>query len=245
VLDDHLAKMQSRSKITSEDLEQILGAVRPHEDFHWYQLITHAFLHGGIMHLAGNLLFLIVLGTRVNSLLGNLLTAILYPVLAIAAGLAQMIASAHQPPAPMIGASGAIMGLAGMYLVLFPVHKVYMSIWMRWGLIAGFKLSWKVWAVRGFWVVLFYIAFDVRYTSLGVKDHVAHWAHLGGFITGIAIAIGLLLARLSDAHGGDMLSVVLGRHAWALIGRPSSRVAKAITSNAPPVPGLVVTRYPV
>ena len=189
--------------------------------FRGCQLITHAFLHGDLLHLAGNMLFLFVFGTRVNALIGNLLTLVLYPSLAVAAGLAQMAATAQEELRPMIGASGAVMGLAGMYLVLFPAHKVHMAAWWRWGLVGGFRLNLKIWALRGFWVVLFYIAFDVLYTVIGLEDNVAHWAHLGGFLAGVALALALMSARLVDARGGDLLTVVLGRFAWPIIGKPN------------------------
>src|ERR1051325_1659691 len=87
-------------------------------EFQPHQLITHAFLHGGITHLVGNLIFLIVLGPRVNALIGNILTLILYPLLAVLAATFHMVAMQHEPSHPMVGASGAIMGLAGLYLVL-------------------------------------------------------------------------------------------------------------------------------
>jgi membrane associated rhomboid family serine protease len=186
-----------------------------------YQLLTHAWLHGGLLHLAGNLLFLLVLGSRVNALIGNIFTALLYPLLAIVAGMAHAIAVADQPLTPMLGASGAVMGLAGMYLVLFPVHRVHMAAWYRFGLVGGFHLNMKLFPVRGFLVVLFYIAFDVFFTVIGLQDQVAHWAHLGGFIAGATIAFLLLCTRLVNARGGDILSALLGRHAWALIGKPN------------------------
>jgi membrane associated rhomboid family serine protease len=192
-----------------------------------YQLLTHALLHDGPIHLLGNLLFLMVFGSRVNALIGNLLTLIIYPVLAIMGGVAHMVASTHELLHPMLGASGAIMGLAGMYLVLFPVHKVHMAGWWRWGLFGGFHLHLKLFDVRGFWVVLFYIAFDVIYTAFGLEDGTAHWAHLGGFLAGVVIALILLVARLANARGGDILTVILGRHAWALIGKPN-RPAKTL-----------------
>ena len=188
--------------------------------FHAYQLITHAIVHVGIVHLAGNLLFLLVLGSRVNALLGNVVTLPLYAILAAGAAVAHLISVAGEPPAPMLGASGAVMGLAGMYFVFFPLHKVHMAGWVRWGLFIGFRLSLKMWPVRGFWVVLFYLAFDVIYTALGIETGTAHWAHLGGFIIGAAIALTLLLTRLVNCHGGDIISAILGKHAWAIIGRP-------------------------
>jgi len=58
---------------------------------------------------------------------------------------------------PVLGASGAIMGLAGMYLIFFPVHRVYMAVWLR---IWWTSPMIKIWAARGFWVLLFYIAFS-------------------------------------------------------------------------------------
>ncbi|HRX85937.1 MAG TPA: rhomboid family intramembrane serine protease [Phycisphaerae bacterium] len=207
-----------------EDVLEAYATLTPEQkcigEFHYYQLLTNALLHGGIMHLVGNLLFLFVLGSRVNALIGNLATAILYPLLAIGASIAHMMSVAGEPSVPALGASGAIMGLAGMYFVLFPAHKVHMAAWVRWGLIGGFHLSLRIFAVRGFWVVLFYIGGDALMTYVGAEDGVAHWAHLGGFIVGAAFALILLLGRVVDARGGDLLSVILGRRAWALVGRP-------------------------
>lgn len=185
------------------------------------QLFTHMFLHGGILHLAGNLLFLMVLGSRVNSLIGNVLTAFAYPMLGLAAAFAQLTSSQNEPMHPMLGASGAIMGLAGMYLIFFPVHNVHVAFWVRWGLINGFRLSLNIFPVRGFWIVLFYIAFDVIYTLMAWTDDVAHWAHLGGFIAGMALAIFLMVSRLVNARGADLLSTVLGRYAWPILGKPN------------------------
>ena len=64
------------------------------------------------------------------------------------------------------------------------------------------------------------MAFDVIYTVIGIETGVAHWAHLGGFGVGVLIAVALLLARLVNARGGDIISVTLGRHAWSIVGRP-------------------------
>lgn len=90
----------------------------------------------------------------------------------------------------------------------------------RLGIITGFRLYFKLFAIRGFWVVLFYIGFDVIYTALGWEDGVAHWAHLGGFLFGVGIGVVLLFTRLVNCRGGDMASALLGRHAWALVGKP-------------------------
>jgi len=225
--DEHCEEIEAKNPEMSEN-DVVLAAheaLPPEErclgNYRTSQLVTHAFLHGGLLHLAGNLIFLMVFGSRVNALIGNALTVVLYPLLAAGAAAFHMASVASGPPSPMLGASGAIMGLAGMCLVLFPLHKVHMAAWVRWGLITGFRLSLWMWAMRGFWVVLFYIAFDVFYTAIGVEDDTAHWAHLGGFIVGASLALLMLLTRLVSARGGDIVSAVLGRYAWTIVGPPN------------------------
>jgi membrane associated rhomboid family serine protease/DNA-directed RNA polymerase subunit RPC12/RpoP len=223
------ARREALSSTTPEDeldvaaLNELTPKQRCFGEYRNVQLITHAFLHGGILHLAGNMLFLLVFGSRVNAAIGNILTAVLYPVLAIAAALTHLATMGADPPSAMLGASGAVMGLAGAYLLLYPVHKIYMVIWMRWGLLMGFRLSYKYFALRGFWVVLFYIAFDVIAVSLMMTTGTAHWAHIGGLIWGIVLAFILLAARIAYSRS-DVLSLVLGRHAWPIIGNPHSRM---------------------
>ncbi len=191
--------------------------------FRWYQPLTAAFLHGDILHLAGNLLFLFVLGSRINMLIGNVLTAFAYPLLAFASGLISHFAEADQPLRPALGASGVIMGLAGMYFLLFPATKVHVAIWLRWGFLRGFHLSFNIFPVAGFWVVAFYIGIDVLMIYLRAEDGVGHWAHFGGFLAGIALAAILLFGRLINARGGDLISVLLGKHAWTILGRPAAK----------------------
>ncbi len=207
-----------------------------------YELITSALIHAGIMHLAGNLVFLLVFGIRVNELIGDARMAIVYPTLAITSGLVDYVASLHEPLRPGLGASGAIMGLAGMYVVFFPVQKVVMAIWLRLTMFFGIRMllraamgsGWGCWyrvfRMRGLWLLALWVGLnDVLPTVLAAgrqtRDHVAHWAHLGGFLTGAALAIGMLIARQANAHGSDLLSVVFGTRAWAILGKPADRVA--------------------
>ena len=112
------------------------------------------------------------------------------------------------------------MGLCGVYLMLFPLQKVHILAWLRFGLIGAFRLAYKIFALPGFIVLLFYIAFDVVYVIGKLESGTAHWAHLGGFISGVAMAMVLLMTR-SAPHGANLLSLVLGRYAWPLIGRPA------------------------
>jgi membrane associated rhomboid family serine protease len=221
------AKREALSSTTPErELDTAtLNALTPQQrcfgEYSHFQLITHALLHGGIIHLVGNMLFLVVLGSRVNAAIGNILTAILYPVLAVAAALTHLATMGAEPPTPMLGASGAVMGLAGAYLLLYPVHKIYMAIWLR-APISGFRLLYKAFPVPGFCVVLFYIMFDVIALILTARTGTAHWAHIGGLISGFVIAFVLLAARLAYSRS-DVLSLALGRHAWPIIGNPNTR----------------------
>jgi membrane associated rhomboid family serine protease len=181
------------------------------------------------MHFAGNMVFLLVFGLRVNELIGDLKFAIIYPLLAIAAALSYMASISGQPLQPMLGASGAIMGLAGMYFVLFPIQRVHMAFWIRLGLWFFYL---KMFRMRGFWLLVLWIGFnDILPMAFPSKhDHVAHWAHLGGFLFGMAIAIGLLAGRLATARGGDLLSVLLGRYAWPMLGKPNQNLEAPIAS---------------
>lgn len=182
------------------------------------QWLTNTLLHGGLMHLVGNMVFLVVLGSPVNAGIGNLLTLMAYVVLALGSSIIEQIAVRNDDWHASLGASGAVMGLAGMYLVLYPVAKVHMVFWWRIFLDPNLKMF----AIRGFWLVGAYIALDIVMTVIGAEDGVAHWAHLGGFFVGAALALLLLACRLVHTHGADILTVTLGHRAFALIGRPTA-----------------------
>lgn len=190
-------------------------------EFHIWQLVTYALLHNGILPLAENLLFLHVLGSRVNALLGQIRTAILYPLLAALAGLLYLLMQSHRALHPVVGASGAIMGLAGVYLVLFPAHRVHTVAWVRTGISGGFQLAHNVFAVPGFTVVFLYFLIDALLTLLRESTHPSAWLHFAGFPIGVLLGLALLLSRQAHARGGDILSLTLGRHAWLLIGKPN------------------------
>ena len=104
---------------------------RPCGEFRSSQLVSHVFLHADIVHLAGNMLFLIIIGSKVNALVGNVVCAVCYVLLGAFAGVMELVASLSSAPTPMLGASGAVMGLAGMYLVLFPTQRMHMAAWIR------------------------------------------------------------------------------------------------------------------
>jgi membrane associated rhomboid family serine protease len=216
-----------------KNLDELIDTIRathippPEVGFRWYQLFTSVLLHDPsnvvalVFHLAGNLLFLWVFGMRVNELLGNVKFAIVYPLLAVGSGLVDMLAHRHAPLQAGLGASGVIMGLAGMYLVFFPVQRVHVAIWFRGGILTKWQCFYKLFSMRGFWLLVLWIAWnDGLPMILDLRDSVGHWAHVGGFATGVLLALVMLVARQADARRGDLLSVTLGRHAWPILGKP-------------------------
>ena len=234
-------RVAPRSNVNSDDFsaEEVRELAREFErqaaappagESHAYQLLTHALLHGGILHFAGNMVFLLVFGLRVNELIGDLMFAVIYPLLAVAAALAYMVSTAAQPLHPVLGASGAVMGLAGMYFVLFPVQRVHMAFWFRLGWITGLYL--KMFRMRGFWLLVLWIGFNdlLPMAMPRTRDNVAHWAHLGGFLSGMAVAVILLVSRLATARGADLLSFSVGKYAWPLLGKPNANLEAPIES---------------
>lgn len=145
-----------------------------------YRLITSMFMHGGIGHIIGNLWFLWVFGPALESRLGGGRYLGLYLLSGVSAALAQGLVLPSDPT-PMVGASGAISGVLGGYLMLFSRAWVLTVVW--------FILPFFFWLPAatyiGYWAL-----FQVVYGLFGLPG-VAWWAHLGGFIVGVLLARGL------------------------------------------------------
>lgn len=145
---------------------------------HLAGLFTHMFVHGGLMHLAGNMLFLWIFGDNLEDELGHVGFVLFY----LAAGLgaaALQILQAPDSTAPMVGASGAIAGVMGGYLLLFPRARVDILIILF--------VFYKVLPVPAWIMLALWFAFQVfaGATSATTGDGVAYWAHTGGFIVGL------------------------------------------------------------
>jgi membrane associated rhomboid family serine protease len=149
-------------------------------------LITHMFLHGGWMHLAGNMLFLWIFGDNLEDVLGHLRYLAFY----LAAGLgaaALQIAGDPAATGPMVGASGAIAGVLGGYLLLFPRARVDVLI--------IFVIFFRVFSIQA-WIVLgVWFGLQLMNGFGATEDGVAYLAHVGGFITGAVLILPVLLAR--------------------------------------------------
>ena len=152
----------------------------------WTTLITSMFLHGGWMHLGGNMLYLWIFGDNLEKVMGPVKFLLFYLACGIAAGLAH-IAFSGASNVPTVGASGAISGVLGGYLVMFPNNRV--RVLTRGGVVALPAI-----AVLGFWILIQLIN---GIGSLGVNAEtggVAYMAHVGGFVAGIVL-VKLLAAR--------------------------------------------------
>jgi membrane associated rhomboid family serine protease/Zn-finger nucleic acid-binding protein len=150
---------------------------------HAWTLLTHGFLHAGWLHLLGNLYFLWIFGDNVEDQLGKRHFAVLYVSALIAGGVAHLIANPHSH-APMLGASGAIAGLMGAYLVLFPRVQLWLML-----------LVWRV-RMRVIWYFGAWLALQVVMQGIGARG-TAWMAHLGGFAVGALTAL-LLRPRVAS-----------------------------------------------
>ena len=157
-------------------------------DFSWVSVLTSMFLHGGLMHFGGNMLYLWVFGDNIEHTLGKIPYLLFYLFCGLAAAGAQ-IAADPASRVPSLGASGAIAGVLGAYLVLFPRNKVNTL------LILGYfirMIQLPAIIVLGFWIVLQLFS---GVASIGAETDVAYWAHIGGFVAGLIIGIPIALTR--------------------------------------------------
>ena len=158
------------------------------EGFQYSTLITSQFLHGGILHLAGNMLFLWIFGDNLEDSLGHVGFLTFYLLSGIAAGLMQ-IAIAPYSTVPIVGASGAIAGVMGGYLLLFPRARIDVLLI----LIIYFRVfTISAWIVLGVW---FGLPLFNGSADSGSGGGVAYWAHIGGFVAGAVLCIPLWLRR--------------------------------------------------
>lgn len=147
-------------------------------------VLTSMFLHAGILHIAGNMLFLWVFGDNLEERMGHLGFLAFYLACGIAAAGAQILADPASD-IPMVGASGAIAGVMGGYLLLFPRARVDVLFVI---VILIRVIPIPAWVVLGFW-----FASQLVYGAVvdGSEGGVAYWAHAGGFIAGALFALPL------------------------------------------------------
>ena len=146
----------------------------------WVTIFTSMFLHGGFLHLGGNMLFLWIFGNNVEDVLGRVRYLLLYLGSGVVAALAQALPDPTSD-IPMVGASGAIAGVLGAYLMLYPQANVHVFVWI----VIFFRIvNVPAWVMLGFWFLLQLVS---GLASGAGEPGVAFWAHAGGFVAGIVL----------------------------------------------------------
>lgn len=142
----------------------------------YFNFLSSMFMHGDIMHIFGNMLFLWIFGDNLENLLGHIRFAVFYIVCGFAAAFAQIIMDSDSI-IPMLGASGAISGVLGGYVLLFPQRQVR-------AIIFNFLTTVPAFVAIGIWIAYQLI---VGYLTPAGTGGVAYAAHIGGFIAGVAL----------------------------------------------------------
>ena len=146
---------------------------------YWTTLLTSMFLHGGWMHLGGNMLYLWIFGDNIERLVGHLRFLTFYLLCGFAAGLAHIFFSLNSV-IPTVGASGAISGVLGGYLLLFPKNRVRV-------LTRGGVAHVPAIVVLGFWIFIQLINGMGSIANTSETGGVAYLAHIGGFVAGLLL----------------------------------------------------------
>ncbi len=160
----------------------------------WYTTVTSMFMHGGWFHLIGNMWFLWIFGDNVESSMGHLRFVVFYLLSGFAAAALQ-VATNPESAIPMVGASGAIGGVMGAYIILSPRVHVHMLIPL------GFfitTIAVPAFLMLGYWLLVQLVS---GVGTIGMEGGgVAFWAHVGGFVAGAVMVFGFRKRRLLERH---------------------------------------------
>jgi len=207
--DPKVIRQLDNSRLTDEQRQDILKrAIRIGEPvpslkyalntdaggFQPWQLVTYLFVHADVWHLFGNMLFLFCFGNAVNAKLGHLPFLSLYLLCGVFAGVGWL---GFGSDGPLVGASGAISGITGVFLVLYPLNRI--AVWdMFWMWITGDALHFPSWVF-----IVFYMAMDLVGTLTAWGGSVAYVCHLAGETLGVGIAVTLVRAGLATSGRGE------------------------------------------
>ena len=150
----------------------------------WTTILTSMFMHGGWLHIIGNMWFLWIFGDNVEDAMGHIRFVVFYLLCGFAAAAAQMLADPSSI-VPMVGASGAIGGVMGAYALMYPRAHVHMFVFL------GFyvtTIAVPAIYMLGYWFLLQLLSGLPKLTGDEIGG-VAFWAHVGGFVAGLALAL--------------------------------------------------------
>jgi membrane associated rhomboid family serine protease len=185
--DVNLANVATSFGVVPADLTQAASQNIPYSPIpEPLTFITYTFLHAGWMHLISNMLFLWVFADNVEDAFGYFAFVLFYLLCGIAGALAHVL-MAPDSLAPLIGASGAVSGVIGAYVLLYPKARIWILLLYR----IPLRIS-AIWVLGGWFLLQ---VFSVLTAGTGSEVQVAWWAHIGGFIAGLAITL-VLRSRL-------------------------------------------------
>src|SRR5438128_3148684 len=216
-VDPKVIRQLENSRLTDDQRQQILSqAIRIGDvvpslkyalntgpgGFHPWQLVTYLFVHADFWHLFGNMLFLFCFGNAVNAKLGHLPFLGLYLLCGVFAGIGWL---AFGSEGPLVGASGAISGITGVFLILYPLNEV--AVWDLWWV----RLTGDALRIRSWIFIVFYMAMDLFGTLVAWGGGVAYVCHLAGETLGIGIAAALVVSgAVQSGRSERNLLAVLG-----------------------------------
>lgn len=160
----------------------------------WLTLFTAMFMHGGVGHIGGNMLYLWIFGDNVEHRFGPIKFLIFYLLAGLAASFAQIFMN-PEGIIPNLGASGAIAGIMGAYMVLFPRNKVNAVFFYS-------VISIPAILVLGMWIAMQFMSGYGSMFQTESTGGVAYWAHIGGFVAGVGAG---LFARISMTEEPDSI----------------------------------------
>ncbi|MHA3771172.1 rhomboid family intramembrane serine protease [Verrucomicrobiota bacterium sgz303538] len=165
------------------------------EEGNWIGLFGHMLLHGGWMHLIGNMMFLFVFGNAVCGVMSSFLYVATYVALGLAAAGVHLLFDGN----PAVGASGALCGIMGLYLAIYPLNRIN-CFWF-------FMIRGGITGVPGWILILMWFGADILGAFEGGGD-TAYWAHIGGTVGGFAAGLVLLKLGKVDVFDYDNPTVL-------------------------------------
>lgn len=150
-------------------------------------IFTAMFMHASSGHIYGNMLFLWIFGQATENAFGSRHYTVFYLVCGVAANLAQYLIDPSST-VPNLGASGAIAGVMGAYLAMYPTSKIDLFVWPL-SLLISRDIRVPAWLMLGLWFAVQLVSGVGGLGGAGAAGGVAFWAHIGGFITGLVLAL--------------------------------------------------------
>jgi len=167
---------------------------------HLWTILTSMFMHGGWLHIIGNMWFLWVFGNNIEDSMGHARFVVFYLLCGVAAAAAQMLTDPRSV-VPMVGASGAISGVMGAYILLYPRVRVHTLVFLG---IFVTSVAWPASVILGYWFLL-QLLFGAVGTFGRVQGGTAFWAHVGGVILGLVLIKWFANAEYLERRRGGVL----------------------------------------